>query len=96
MLKSKGIIKMSLWDEKEAKRLFQELPFYNFLIKKAKIKTLKNICFLHELPFYNELSIAKISEVLNRYARSYKAEIANSNDPLAQLKASNLSIEDLI
>ena len=26
---------MSFWDEKEAKRLFQELPFYNVLIKKA-------------------------------------------------------------
>ena len=26
-------IKMSFWDEKEAKRLFQELPFYNVLIK---------------------------------------------------------------
>ena len=25
---------MSFWDEKEAKRLFQELPFYNVLIKK--------------------------------------------------------------
>ena len=29
---------MKFWDEKEAKRLFQELPFYNFLIKKPRVK----------------------------------------------------------
>ena len=32
---------MSFWDEKEAKGLFQELPFYNVLITKPKIKHLK-------------------------------------------------------
>ena len=47
---------MSFWDEKEAKRLFQRLPFYNVLIEKAKIKSLKNIDLLHDLPFYDELS----------------------------------------
>ena len=36
-----GITKMSLWNEKEAKRLFQILPFYNVLIEKPKIKGLK-------------------------------------------------------
>ena len=30
-------IKMSFWDEKEAKRLFQELLFYNVLIEKPHI-----------------------------------------------------------
>ena len=40
---------MSFWDEKEAKRLFQKLPFYNVLIE-----TSKNIDLLHELPFYDE------------------------------------------
>ena len=29
---------MSFWDEKEAKRLFQELPFYNVLIEKPRIE----------------------------------------------------------
>ena len=42
---------MSSWDEKEAKGLFQELPFYNILIEKPHIKYLKNINLLHELPF---------------------------------------------
>ena len=29
---------MNFWDEKEAKILFQKLPFYNVLIEKPKIK----------------------------------------------------------
>ena len=29
---------MSLWNEKEPKRLFQILPLYNVLIKKQKLK----------------------------------------------------------
>ena len=29
---------MNIWDEKEAKELFQELPFYNALIGKPRIK----------------------------------------------------------
>ena len=34
---------MSVWDEKEAKRLLKELPFYNALIEKPYIKRLNNI-----------------------------------------------------
>ena len=34
-------IKMSSWDEKEAKGLFQELPFYNAFIKKPHSNCLK-------------------------------------------------------
>ena len=45
---------MNFWYEKEAKGLFQELPLYNVLIEKPKIKHLKAIDLLHELPFYNE------------------------------------------
>ena len=37
---------MSFWDEKEAKKLLQELPFYNTLIEKPRIKCLKNIDLL--------------------------------------------------
>ena len=36
---------------KEAKILFQKLPFYNVLIEKPHIKHLKNIDLFHELPF---------------------------------------------
>ena len=42
-------IKMSFWDEKEAKRLFQKLAFYNTFIEKPPIKHLKNIDLRHEL-----------------------------------------------
>ena len=39
---------MSFWNEKEAKELFQELPFY-VLIENPKIRHLSNIKLLHEL-----------------------------------------------
>ena len=68
-------LKMSFWDEKEAKRLFQELPFYNVLIEKPHIKRLKIIELLHGLPFYDDASIVKISEAYKRYERSYRIEI---------------------
>ena len=38
---------MCFGDEKEAKRLFQELLFYNVSIQKPLIKHLKNIDLLH-------------------------------------------------
>ena len=85
-------IKMSFWDKK---RLFQELPFYNTFIEKPHIKYLKNIDLLHQLPFYNELSIKQISETFKRHARSYKIEIIDSKDPLVQLEPSKSSIQDL-
>ena len=79
---------MSLWDEKEAKRLFQKFPFFNAFIEKPRIKHLKNIDLLHELPFYNELSIKQVSKAFKRYARSYKIEIINLKDSLVQFEAS--------
>ena len=86
--------KNEFWNEKEAKELFQILPFYNTFIKKTEIKHLSTIELLHDLPFYDELSVVKIS-IFERYGRSYKIEIINSKDPLAQLEASKSSIEDL-
>lgn len=47
---------MSSRDKNETKKLFQKLPFYNTFIRKPKIKGLKNIELLHELPFYDELN----------------------------------------
>ena len=38
---------------------FKELPFYNKPIKKPKVKLLKNIHQLAELPFYEQLSVTK-------------------------------------
>ena len=85
---------MSFWDEKEAKRLFQKLPFHNVSNEKTKIKHLSNIYLLHELPFYDELRVVEISKAFKGYAKSYKIEILDLNDPLAQLEASKSSIED--
>ena len=75
--------------------MFQKLPFYNVLIVKLLIKHLKNIDLLHELPFYDKLSIVKISEALKKYARSYKIEIIDPKFPLAQLESSKSNIKDL-
>ena len=80
--------KIEFWKEKEAKGLFQILPFYN-------VKHLSNIELLHELPFYDELSVVEISKAFRRYARSYKVEMIEPEDPLRHLEASNSSIEDL-
>ena len=38
---------------------FKELPFYNKLIKKPKVKHLKNIGRLPELPFYEKTECNK-------------------------------------
>ena len=84
--------KNEFWDKKQAKELFPILPLCNVLIEKPKTKHLSNIKLL---PFYDELSVAEISKAFKRYVRSYKSEIINSEDPLAQLEASKSSIEDL-
>ena len=88
-------IKVSFWDEKEAKRLFRKLPFYNTFITKLSIKHLRNIDLLYELPFYNKLSIKQVLKAFKRYAKSYQIEIIDSEDALAQLKASKSSVKDL-
>ena len=41
---------------------FKELPFYNKPIKKTKVKRLKNIDKLAELPFYEQLSVIKTNQ----------------------------------
>ena len=87
--------KNEFWNEKQAKQVFQILPFYNVLIEKPKIKHLSNIKLLHELPFYDGLSVEEISKAFKRYARSYKVEIIDSKDPLVQLEASKSGIGDL-
>ena len=86
---------MSLWDEKEAKILFQKFPFCNTFIEKPRIKHLKNIDLLHELLFYDELNLKKIFKAFKKYARSHKIERIDSKDPLAQLEATKSSIKDL-
>ena len=77
------------------KKLFLILPFYNTFIERPEIKNLSNIKLLQELPFYDELNIVKNSNAFSGYARSYKVEIVDKEDPLVQLEVSNSSIEDV-
>ena len=53
---------------------FKELSFYNVSIEKPKIKRLKNIDLLAELPFYNQLNIIRTDHAFSGYAMSYKVE----------------------
>ena len=74
---------------------FKELPFYNKHIEKPKIKRLKNIDLLSELPFYEELNVIKTNHAFRGYAMSYKVEIIEKKDPINQLEGSKSSIKDL-
>ena len=75
---------------------FKELPFYNEFIKKTpKIKHLKNVDLLTELPFYDQLNIIKTDQAFKGYARSYKVEVVEKRNLIVQLEASKSSIKDL-
>ena len=74
---------------------FKELPFYNKPIKNPKVKRLKDIDQLIELPFYEQLDLIKTDEAFSGYAISYKVQIVERKDPIVQLKASKLSIKNL-
>ena len=50
---------------------FKKLPFFNESIEKPKIKRLKNIDLLAELPFYDQLNMIKTDQAFRGYARSY-------------------------
>ena len=75
---------------------FKELPFYNKPIKKPKVKLLKNIDGLVELPFYEQLSIIKTDQAFRGYAMTYKVEIIERKYPIVQLEASKSSVKDLL
>ena len=74
---------------------FKKLPFYNKHIEKPKIKRLKNIDLLSELPFYEELNVIKTNHAFRGYTMSYKVEIVAKKDPIKQLEASKSSIKYL-
>ena len=73
----------------------KELPFYNKCIEIPKIKRLKNIDLLSELPFYEDLNVIKINLAFRGYAMSYKVELVVKKDLLIELEASKSSIKDL-
>ena len=79
----------------DAADYFKELPFCNKRIKKPKVKHLKSIDRLAELPFYEKLSVIKTNQVFRGYALSYKVEIIERKDPIVQLEASKSSIKYL-
>ena len=61
---------------------FKELPFYNKHIEKPRIKRLKNIDLLSELPFYEELNVMKTNHAFRAYVMSYKVELIEKKDPI--------------
>ena len=76
-------------------KYFKELPFFNVSIEKPKIKHLKNIDLLAELPFYHQLNIIKTDQAFSGYAASYKGETVEKRDLIVQIEASKSSIKDL-
>ena len=56
-----------------------ELTFYKKPIKKPKVKRLKNIDRLVELPFYDQLSVIKTDQDFRGYTMSYEVEIFEKN-----------------
>ena len=64
-------------------------------IEKPKVKRLKNIDRLAELPFHEQLSVIKRSQAFRGYATSYKVEIIEKKNQIVQLEASKTSIKDL-
>ena len=64
-------------------------------IDKPKIKRLKNIDLLAELPFYNQLYIIRTEHAFSGYAMSHKVEIVDKKDVIIQLEAGKSNIKDL-
>ena len=75
---------------------FKELPFYNKPIENPKVKRLKNIDQLDEIPFYEQLSVTKTNQALRGYAMLYKVEIIERKVLIVQLETSKSSIKELI
>ena len=75
---------------------FKECPFYKKPIKKPKVKHLKNIDRLAELPFYGQLRLIKTYQAFRGYAMTYKVEIIEKKDPIVQSEARKLSIKDFL
>ena len=59
---------------------FKQLPFFNVSLEKPKIKFLKNVDLLAELPFYDQLNIIKTDQAFKGYQKSYKVEIGEKKE----------------
>ena len=76
-------------------KCFKELPYYNTYIEKSRIKRLRNIDLFLELPFYEELSVAKTGKAFKGYSMARKTELTDKKDSLSLLEASKSSIKYL-
>ena len=54
---------------------FKGLPYNNKHIENSKIKRLKNIDLLSELPSWEEMNVIKTNHASRGYAMSYKIEL---------------------
>ena len=77
-------VKTKIKSHPQVVKYFKDLPFYNKPIEKPKIKCLKNIDLLSELPFYEELNVIKTNHVFRGYAMSYKVELVEKKDPIEE------------
>ena len=73
---------------------FKGIPFYKKPIEKPKIKRLRNIDLLSELPFCEQFSVVKTSHAFRGDEISYKVEIIERKDSNNQLEATKSIIKD--
>ena len=66
---------------------FKELTFYNKLIKKPKVKRLKNIDWLAELPFCEKLSIIKTDQAFKGYLMSYEFAMIDKKRSICTIRS---------
>ena len=72
---------MIVFSKIDTAEYFKELPFYNNPIEKQKIKRLKNVDLVTELPFHEQLSIIKTNQAFAGYAMLYKVGIVEKKRP---------------
>ena len=74
---------------------FRKLPFYNKPIQKPKVKRLKNIDRLAELPFYEQLNVIKTNQVFQRICKVVQSWNNFKKVPILLSEASKSSIKNL-
>ena len=77
---------MSFGMKNKQKNYFKYFHFIMFSLKNQKSSIYQNIKLLHELPFYDEISVVKKSKAFKGYPRSYKVEMIDTKDLSAELE----------
>ena len=65
-------------------------------MKNPKIKPLKHIYLLSELPFCKEVSVIKTNHAFKGYTMPCKVKLVEKKYPINQLEESKSSIKDLL